>query len=100
MTDQPVVEARNAAMWLARQIDYTVAEIGRAFGGRDDADVQSGIDSVDQMIRTEPEQNWYWLHRYDFVVTGREPPDIPEHLSRRNGRPRKRTATEIRETEA
>jgi chromosomal replication initiation ATPase DnaA len=73
-TDQPIVNARNVVMWLARQIDYTLPEIGRAFGDRDDATVQNAIDSIERMIETDPELV-SCLHAYDFVVTEREPPD-------------------------
>jgi hypothetical protein len=72
--DQPIVDARHAAMWLARQINYTLSEIGHAFGGRDGATVQNAIDSVERRIETDPELV-AWLHTDDFVVTEREPPD-------------------------
>jgi chromosomal replication initiation ATPase DnaA len=75
-TDQPIVDARNATMWLARQIKYTLSEIGHAFGGRDDATVQNAIDSIDRLIETDP-RLVRWLHTFDAVVTEREPPDAP-----------------------
>jgi chromosomal replication initiation ATPase DnaA len=61
-------------MWLARQVDYTLSEIGRAFGDRDHTTVKSAIDRIERTIETDPAL-LAWLHTYDFVLTEPAPPD-------------------------
>jgi chromosomal replication initiator protein len=49
-----IVRARQAAMYLAKQLtDHSLVTIGLHFGGRDHSTVIHGIESVEQLIRTD-----------------------------------------------
>lgn len=53
---QSYVTARHAAMWLCRQAtQHSLAEIGRAFGGRDHGTVIWACNSVANRMDVDPE---------------------------------------------
>lgn len=65
--DRPVVNARHAAMWLARETNYTLAEIGHAFGGRDHTTVRNAVDRISRLLRTDIDLG-RWLNTFQFVL--------------------------------
>jgi chromosomal replication initiator protein len=49
-----VVNARNMAMFLARQFgDFSLEQLGKQFGGRDHTTVMHGLRTVEQRLRTD-----------------------------------------------
>ncbi len=64
--DKPVVNARHAAMWLAREANYTLNDIGRAFG-RDHTTVMHGVRRIDRLLRTDGDLGAF-LGRFQFAA--------------------------------
>jgi chromosomal replication initiator protein len=53
---QPLVQARQAAMWLVwKTTDRSHPEIGRAMGGRDHTTILHGVRKVEERMAAQPE---------------------------------------------
>jgi chromosomal replication initiator protein len=52
--DRRVVNARHAAMWLARRASHTLIAIGREFGGRHQTTAANAVRRVDQVMIEDP----------------------------------------------